>query len=195
MKYDITKIRTHVEGLIDKIENLHHRAILENYRMHAMLEVSGRYEEVLSPALTVEQPFYRVSTPEDGFREYDGMDAVHDLVYKPLADGEAAVFTKEREKLAVADWGFSQEYLIHNHLSGRAAIAKGLNVANVDAFYVESRWLSAHWEYDPSARLIGEHLYYSAPVSVKEVRKEDFLSPDNVRARLAPIIAAGPYRK
>jgi hypothetical protein len=108
---------------------------------------------------------------------------------------EAAVFTKEQEHLAVADWGLSQEALIHNHMSGRTAAAKGYEVDDLHATYVEDRWLSSHWQFTPDGRLIGEHLYWSPPTGFSQVPAVEFLSTQEVRTRLAPLIASGPHRK
>jgi hypothetical protein len=195
VKFDITKYMRTAELLIDELENPHHRTILENYRMHGFLEMSGRHNEIFDPLLTVEHPVYRVVSPEGGLQIYDGLIAVRDGFYGPAAQMEAAVFTKEHERLAVADWGLSQEALIHSHMPGRAAAAKGFEVADLDATYVVDRWLSAHWDYTPDGRLIGEHLYWSPTTGFSQVPAVEFLSIHEVRRRLAPLIAAGPHRK
>ncbi len=195
MRFDITQYMRTAELLIDQLETPHHRAILENYRMHGFLELSGRHDEIFDPVLTVEHPVYRVMSPESGYQVFDGSLAVRDKFYGPMAQMEATVFTKEQEHLAVADWGLSQEQLIHNYMSGRTAVAKGYEVDDLDANFVEDRWLSAHWEYTSDARLVGEHLYWSAPTAFSQVPVAEFLSMQEVRDRLAPIIAAGPHRK
>jgi hypothetical protein len=194
-KFDITQYMKTAEVLIDQLENPHHRAILENYRMHGFLELSGQHHKIFDPTLTVEHPVYRVISPERGYEVFDGAVAVRDNFYGPMTQMEATVFTKEQEHLAVADWGLSQEQLIHNHMSGRTAVAKGYEVDDLDATYVEDRWQSAHWEYAHDARLIGEHLYWSAPIAFNQVAATEFLSTQEVRDRLAPLIAAGPHRK
>ena len=42
--------------LQDIDDNPRHRAILKNYRRHGLLEVAGRYKELLAPDMTVEHP-------------------------------------------------------------------------------------------------------------------------------------------
>ncbi len=49
-----------LEKQIAETDNPRHRAILKNYRLHALLEVSGRYEELLAPTMTVEHPHHRI---------------------------------------------------------------------------------------------------------------------------------------
>ena len=58
------------------IDNPHHRAILKNYRMHGLLEVAGRYEDLLAPDKTVEEP--HAARLHEGGQSLilDGMDQV-----------------------------------------------------------------------------------------------------------------------
>ena len=73
MKYDIRRLTLAADNLLETNTNPRHRRILSNYRRHAMLEVSGRYEEIFTPEMTVEHPFYRISSA-DGVLELDGLD-------------------------------------------------------------------------------------------------------------------------
>jgi hypothetical protein len=47
-----------VDRTIDRLMNPRSKAILENYRRHANLEVCGLYEQILTPEMTVEHPVY-----------------------------------------------------------------------------------------------------------------------------------------
>jgi hypothetical protein len=176
---ELTRIFSAVEHLIDELENPHHIAILENYRMHAML---------------VAQPVYRISTPL-GFRVYDGMNAVRNEFYLPLAAGGMTVQTKEQEHVAVGDWGISQEQFVHQHLSGRAAAAKGHDIDDLDGLYIEDHYTSMYFVYTPDVRLLGEHIYHSAAVNLRKVEPEEFYALEELRAALEALIAAGPHRK
>ena len=53
MKFDITKRMEVVDRAIEATTNPFHKAILENYRRHANLEVCGLYEKILSPDMVV----------------------------------------------------------------------------------------------------------------------------------------------
>jgi hypothetical protein len=191
---ELARIFQAVERLIDELERPHHIAILENYRMHAMLEYCGRFDELLDPAMTVEHPVYRISTPL-GYRRYDGMDAVRNEFYGPLAAAGMTVQTKEQEYVAVADWGMSQEQLVHQHLTGRAAAAKGHDVDDLDGYYIEDHWTSMYFLYTPDARLLGEHIYHSPAVRLRKVMPDEFHTLDELQAALEPLIAAGRHRK
>jgi hypothetical protein len=192
---ELARIFSAVEKVIDDLNNPRHIAILENYRMHAMLEYCGRFDELLSPMMTVEHPVYLINNPQVGHRVYDGMDAVRNEFYAPMVTAGMTVQTKEQEHIAVTDWGFSQEQLVHQHLTGRAAVAKGHNVDDLDGFYVEDHWTSMYFIYADDVRLIGEHIYHSPAVSLRKVARDEFYTLDELQAALTPLIAAGPYRK
>ena len=49
MKADIRLLTLAADTLLETTTNPLHRRILENYRLHAMLEVSGRYHEIFVP--------------------------------------------------------------------------------------------------------------------------------------------------
>jgi hypothetical protein len=144
--------------------------------------------------MTCEHPVYRISTPL-GYRVYDGMDAVRNQFYAPIAAAGMTVQTKEQEHIAVADWGFSQEQFVHQHLSGRAAAAKGHDIDDPDGLYIEDHWTSMYFIYTPDVRLVGEHIFHSAATGLRKVGPEEFHTLDELLAALEPLIAAGPHRK
>jgi hypothetical protein len=55
LKFDLTR---RWKLSIDRLMNPRSKAILENYRRHANLEVCGLYEQILTPEMTVEHPVY-----------------------------------------------------------------------------------------------------------------------------------------
>jgi hypothetical protein len=193
--HELAAIFSAAEHLIDELDNPHHIAILENYRMHAMLEYCGRFDELLAPEMTVEHPVYRICTPQTGYAVYDGMDEVRNLFYAPIKENGQTVQTKEQEHIAVNDWGFSQEQYVHQHLTGRAAAAKGHDVDNLDGYYIENHWTSMYFIYNEEARLIGEHIYHSPATDLRKVPRKEFYDLGQLRAVLEPMIAAGPHRK
>ena len=75
MKHDIRRLTQAADTLLKTATNPRHRQILSNYRRHAMLEVSRRYKEIFTPEMTVEDPFYRI-TSADGVLEFHGLEAV-----------------------------------------------------------------------------------------------------------------------
>jgi hypothetical protein len=192
---ELERIFSAAERLIDELDNPLHIAIMENYRMHAMLEYCGRFDELLAPTMTVEHPVYRICTPQTGYRVYEGMDQVRNEFYAPLVQRGQTVQTKEQEHIAVNDWGFSQEQFVHQHLRGRAAMAKGHDIDDPDGYYVEDHWTSMYFIYNEQARLIGEHIYHSPATDLHEVSRDEFYDLEQLRAILEPKIAAGPHRR
>ena len=127
MKYDIRRLTLAADTLLETNTNPRHRRILSNYRRHAMLEVSGRYEEIFTPEMTVEHPFYRNSSA-DGVLELDGLEAVQGF-YQSLIDNNSTVMLLEHENIIVNDWGFASEALFHSFIPGEAAVTNGHEVA------------------------------------------------------------------
>ena len=181
------------EEAIRKSTNPRHRAILENYRRHALLETCLRIDELMAPDMMVEHPVY-VHSSLQGRKVFDGWNAVRHDFYGGLERGESALFRKEHEHVAVADWGFSVEQLIHNYMSGREASRRGHAVDDLDATYVESRWTAMHWHYSSDVRLIGEHVYLSPSHAFQKVDSAQLLTLADIRAVLEPIIAEGPLK-
>jgi hypothetical protein len=122
-----------VDELIERTENPHHRAILENYRRHVYLEVSGRLDDILAPDMTVEHPVYRISWGRGDVIVLDGADEVR-AFYESLGKAGAVLWNTE-EQLAVADWGFASELTLNQLVPGSAIAAEGDAVDDEDAIY------------------------------------------------------------
>jgi hypothetical protein len=100
-KVDITKLNVAVEKLLETTENPRHRFLLQAFGRHRYLEVSGRYEEILAPDMTVTDPVYRFHYTGLEF-ELRGQDQVRSL-YRMWAETNQALFFPEHEEVAVAD--------------------------------------------------------------------------------------------
>jgi len=189
MKYDIRLLTKAADAMLATLTNPHHRAIIANYRKHAILEVSGRYEEILAPDMTVAVPDYWLHFP-DRSAHIVGMEEVHAL-YKSLVDTDSTVMWLEDEILAVADWGFSSEATFHTLLPGRTVVERGGEADDAEAIYIETTMKSMQWRYDDKGRMIGEHVYSSVP-TFRLCPPEDVLTRDEVRDILAPLIDKVP---
>ena len=62
-KFDITKLNVAVDKLLETTENPRHRFLLQAFGRHRYLEVSGRYEEILAPDMTVPLSYSLVHSP------------------------------------------------------------------------------------------------------------------------------------
>ena len=183
-EWDITRITAATDELLRTVDNPRHRAILSNYRRHALLEVSGRYEEILTPAMTVAHPVYRLTEGAHAI-VLDGRDQVRDF-YAGLVAAGAIVMGPVDEELVVADWGFASECMFHHFMPGRLL----MDVEDIDdpeATYVVKHVLAFHWPYDERGLLIGEHVYEDvASRVVEKVAPEDVVTPARARELLAP---------
>ena len=182
--WDLTRITAATDELLRTTENPRHRAILTNYRRHALLEVSGRYKEILVPEMTIAHPVYRLTEGPQTL-VLDGHQAVHDF-YAMLSGVGAIVMGPVDEELVVADWGFASECMFHHFMPGRL-LMESEDIDDPDATYVVKHVLAFHWPYDDEQRLIGEHVYEDTATRVVEkVDPADVISPARARELLAP---------
>ncbi|MGC0366015.1 hypothetical protein ABH922_003999 [Rhodococcus sp. 27YEA15] len=204
-EHEFVHMMDDVERQLDTITNPRHQKILRNFRRHAMLEVSGRYKEILTPEMTVEEPVYRLF--EDGQSiVLDGMDEVSNF-YQSLAVTDTLVMWTSNSDFAVNDNGFSGETLFSQfvpgsilgdgvfgavHDSGDADSKAPSNSASdidPDGWYLVRRTLAFVWPYDEQGRLIGEHVYEdSASKVVTKVDPSEVISAARAAELLAPLL-------
>ncbi|HVV19945.1 MAG TPA: hypothetical protein VHF06_10950 [Pseudonocardiaceae bacterium] len=185
-KLDITTLTRGADDLLLTTENPLHRQILLNYRRHALLEVSGLWQQIFVPAMTVDHPVYYLDA-NDTSETLDGLDQVS-AFYTALTDSGTNVIVVRDEQIAVADWGFGSESWFNTYARGSA-----LPGMDPDKFYLVRQLISMHWPYDDQARLIGEHVYEHAKLrEITEIPESDFITPQEARQALAPLIRPLP---
>jgi hypothetical protein len=190
-KLDPTTTTLAIDRLLEVTEEPRHRQILENYRRHALLEVSGRWREILEPEMTVEHPVYRIN---GGGRSMviDGREQLAEF-YGGMTEVGASVMILEDERLAVADWGFGSESIFNHYAPGAFLIASGEEVDDPGATYLLRHRLAMIWHYDERARLIGEHVYEDGAYrELTKLAPEDVVTPEEAREALAPLIRPLP---
>jgi hypothetical protein len=188
--FDVCGISKGVDAALAVVDNPRHRHVLKNYRRHALLEVSGFWEDILIPAMTIEHPVYRL-TERGRTHVFDGMDAVRKLYSGLVGDGEN-VFGALDEEVAVSDYGIFIEAVF-------AQIVRGTHSSLVDhgvepdRTYQVSHRFAAAWPYR-DGRLVGEFIYDdTGSWRVDEVDASALISPAEARARLASYLAASPF--
>jgi len=185
-KLDITMLTRAADGLLERVDNPRHRRLLENYRRHALLEVTGRWEQIFAPDMTVEHPVYylninRTSVTLDGHEQVIAF-------YRTLTDTESNVIVLEDEQLAVADWGLASEATFNSYVRGHV-IPDG----DPDRHYRVRQRIAMHSPYDDRGRLIGEHVYEHADhLEVIEVPEQEFITLAEAREKLDPLIRPLP---
>lgn len=190
MKFDLTQNVNAVDGLLKTPLPPAHRQILLNYRRHALLEVSGRYEEIFAPDMTVAEPMYH--TTEKGCHQtFVGADAVK-AMYQGFVETGGAVMCIQDEHLAVADWGFASEAVHKQHFQGRHLIEMGDEVAEPDSYYLLERRIVMIWHYRDGL-LLGENVYEDATSrTITPADPADVLTQEEAREMLAPLLERGP---
>ncbi|PQP12168.1 hypothetical protein [Rhodococcus opacus] len=195
-KLEPTILTRAADELLLKTDNPLHRQILENYRRHAILEVTGNWEEIFAPDMTVEHPVYYMNMRGKSFT-LDGFDEVS-AFYDGLADTDRTVMILEDEQLAVADWGFASEAVFNIYISGSTAAAQfargeGGFDADPEKFYISRERHCMHWPYDERGRMIGEHVYvHDAATNVIEIPEAEFVTLEEARAKLLPLLRPLP---
>ena len=178
--------------LLARTEDRRHRKMIKNYRRHAMLEVAGRWEEILKPDMLSDEPLYRMFYMGQSI-VLTGMDQIAGF-YEAFDASGGTVFGPIEERMAVSDWGIALESYFGHHLRGHQLEAMGVDVPDSQGFYQFEHWLSSFWPYDESCRLIGEHIYEDPGTRVLHSMDEaDFVTPQLAGEMLTPLIDSPEY--
>jgi hypothetical protein len=154
-----------------------HRAILLNWWRHVLLEGSGQYDRIVAPDMMVDHPVYRVTwgVSPAVIEGKDGVVAFYNSV------GESVLWHSD-DRLAVADWGISDEITFHQLARGADLAAIGYDVPDPAKLYHVSSRQAFIWPYDEQARLAGEHLYEDkTSLQLEEVDRSEAITPERVR--------------
>ncbi|MBB5957347.1 hypothetical protein FHS29_003940 [Saccharothrix tamanrassetensis] len=187
--FDVRDIPTGVDAALAVVENPKHRHVLKNYRRHALLEVSGLWQDILIPAMTVEHPVYRL-TERGRTTVLDGMDEVRGF-YSDIVRRGVNVFGALQEEVAVSDYGIFIEAVFAQVVRGTDPALAGEG-ADPDGVYQVSHRFAAAWPYR-DGRLVGEFVYDdSGSWRVDEVPRSALVSPAQAREALAPYLVQSP---
>jgi hypothetical protein len=177
------------DEMLKQTDNPRHRAMIKNYRRHAMLEISGRWQEILEPGMLVEHPVYRVFEGGQALT-LDGREQVTTF-YEAFAASGATVFGPLNEQMLVSDGGLALESYFGNHLRGHQLIGMGIEVDDPQGYYQLERWIASFWPYDANCLLIGEHIYENTGSRVvHQIDESDFVTQEMAAAALNPILDA-----
>ncbi len=163
--------------LLAETEKPLHRAILLNFWRHVHLEGAGDYDRIVAPDMMVDEPVYRVAwgVSPTVIRGKEGVLAFYRSV------GESVLWHSD-DRLAVGDWGISDEITFHQLARGADLQAIGYEVDDPEALYHVSSRQSFVWPYDEQARLAGEHLYEDkTSLAIEEVSPDEAITPARVR--------------
>ncbi|GAA4228369.1 hypothetical protein GCM10022254_18340 [Actinomadura meridiana] len=187
--FDVRDITAGVDAALAVVDDPRHRHMLKNYRRHALLEVSGFWEKILVPEMTVEHPLYRLTERGKTF-VCDGMDQVR-AFYSDIVDRGVNVFGALEEEVAVSDYGIFIEAVFAQVVRGDDAALAGEGV-DPDGTYQISHRFAAAWPYR-GGRLVGEFIYDdTGSWRFDEVEPSALMSPADARKALAPYLEQSP---
>lgn len=213
LNLDITKSLQPIDTLLAVTTNPRHRYLLMAYARHLYLEMSGRYEEVLSDDMMVENPVYNLHAL--GFNTtITGKDNVRNL-YRFWAETNQSVFYGENLQVAVADNFIALTVMAHQQVWGGSILSskalgilpKGLSSelllgmlklkgmkAEPDCMYLYSNFEETIWPYDDRGRLVREDVLEPLPANAKITKLDpaDVLTTAQAAAALAPFIKPLP---
>jgi hypothetical protein len=192
MKLDITKTNLAIERLLEVTENPRHRYLLQAYYRHRYLEMAGRYKEIFTPDMTVENPVYHFHALGVSVT-LEGREAVESLYHQWTETGQC-VFYAEDEKLAVGDNMIASIVIAYQYTPGKVLIASGIDVDDENAMYLYKALEEMIWPYDDRGRLVGEDVWEVDP-SKREIIKldpADVITPQEAAEKLNPLIKPLP---
>jgi hypothetical protein len=165
------------QRLLEETTKPLHRAMLLNFWRHVHLEGAGEFEKIVAPDMMVDEPVYRVTWGANPavITGKDGVLGFYNSV------GESVLWHSD-DRLAVADWGISDEITFQQLARGADLRAVGYDVERDEALYHVSSRQSFIWPYDDQARLVGEHLYEDkTSLEIEEVSDDEAITPARVR--------------
>lgn len=189
-RFDVTHWPLRVEAYLRNTENPLHRAMLKNYYRHLLLELSGYWDRIIVPELTVDEPAYRVAD-HDTVAVLNGREAVENF-YRETFEARVNVMGARTMNMCVEDFGVTTEaywahvvpgqYLVdHGHLPDADADADAHYLMNYNIFQI--------FAYTTDAKLIGERIYAdAASYTYEKLAPEDVVTPEQARLALAPLL-------
>jgi hypothetical protein len=188
-KFDVTKWPREVEEFLQDTTNPRHRAMLKNYFRHLLLEVSGYWDQIIVPELTIEEPMYRVGDRRE-MQVLTGKLAVEGF-YRHAAEARTNVMGARTMNMGVEDYGVTTE-AVWTHVVPGACLSDHDVDADPKAHYLMTHHLFQVFTYtnEPRPRLIAERIYDDPEsYTYEKLDPADVVTPEKARELLAPFLA------
>lgn len=154
--FDIRETNSAVRELLEVTDNPRHRQLLLSYDRHRNLEMAGRYKEIFTPEMTVEEPVYRFHMMGQVLT-LNGRAEV-EATYREWTETDQNIFYVTDEQLAVGDHMIVSRSTMYQQTPGAALAASGVE-ADEGAWYLTKSCEAMIWPYDDHCRLIGEDVW------------------------------------
>jgi hypothetical protein len=184
--FDVTYLPREIEHLLARTTSTFHQAILKNYLRHALLEISGYWDQILVPALTIDDPFYRVAEAGD-MHVFIGHESVNGF-YRQVAETRTNVMAARALNMVVGDFGVVTE-AVWNHMTPGKVLAGKVPGVDPTAVYLMSHNIIQSFAYTHDAKLIGERVYDDpGSYSYTKLHPSEVITPEIARQQLAPYL-------
>jgi hypothetical protein len=187
-RFDVTKFPREVEEFLDHTGNPFHRAILKNYFRHLLLEISGYWDQILVPWLTIDEPAYRIghlgrTIAATGHAEVEAF-------YRQTFESGKNVMGALTMNMCVEDFGIVTEARWAEVLTGELARDEhGIADADLGSHYLLTHNILQIFGYTRGALLIGERVYDDpGSYEYRKMDPADVVTPDQARKSLAPFL-------
>jgi hypothetical protein len=174
----------------EALENPFHELILKNFKIHYLLEVTGRADEMLSSKRMIDDPIYRLHEGEVSIL-LQGKEEVTTF-YHAMRDNKENVLWLPEYDLQVSDWGFSGEVILKGFIPGTGLSAlQRRNAASYDpaTTYLLTRRMGFNFPSAPDGRLAGEFVYTDpSHLIVEALAPEDVITPEEMKELLTPML-------
>lgn len=186
-RFDINTLTRSADEKIAATENPRHRSMLQNMRRHLLLEIAGRWREVLSPKMIVDHPVYHINEKHRSL-VLAGADEV-ERFYDSMFSAGLPAFGPVEERIAVADWGIAAESLFVQPLPGWVLLEQGEELDDPGGWYELTHWQASFWPFDEQCRLLGEHIYEDvASREITQIDGSGLVMPEEAARILAPLL-------
>jgi len=185
-KFDVTHWPSNVEQYLERTEKPLHRAILKNYFRHILLEVSGYWDQIVVPELTIDEPRYRVGDRRE-MRVLTGKAAVNGFYRETFESGQNVMGARTMN-MCVEDFGVTTE-AVWTHVVPGTGLADHDVDADPNAYYLMNHHIFQIFAYTHDAKLIGERIYDDPEsYSYEKLEPADVVTPELARHQLAPFL-------
>ena len=187
--FEVTRFPRQVERYLACTRHPYHRAILKNFLRHVLLEVSGFWDQILVPALTVDEPVYRIGHL-GGTIVLTGRDKVESF-YRQAFEAGTNVMGALAMNMCVEDFGVVTEARWAEIVPGAVVCEDhGIRGAALDGHYLVSHDIFQVFSYGRDARLTGKRVYDDpASYRYQKLAPRDVVTPADARRELDSLLA------
>lgn len=201
----LEKLDQHLSNIQREAEaeaDSHRSSILWNYLHHGAFELSGEWEHIFVPEMTIDEPHYEMRTGEPEAMILDGADAVKEF-YSLIEDENMMAIDDGGHRLFVNDDALAEFASTVDFPTGAEILEedtdtwfyRGVEIDDPDATYARKSRHAMYWPFTEESQLIGEMVYQIAPFEVTKVAPEEVPTIEEiteVAAKYYPENVGGP---